>query len=264
MINILIFGAFFCYGIFTIQRNGFLLDFLPNFWKKFPKQLHEPLFSCGICVSSIWGSIFIVSSYLIQENVNEKYQILAMMPLYLIAFIGFTAIIDRAVKSFEYNYRYTQIKPLSNYSYLENYEFRDSMIECFLSDALNSNLLLVEIGGLTERYAHLTNEGKYVSYDKANGTDIVNSYISEDYFLLIKGIAFEGNFDYLMGLASNAKGFVIEGSLAGDSGKQLKWIMDAFPSVIKMPYMTNCSVEAPTHCAGDVNNRIVLVKKIVK
>lgn len=264
MINILIFGAFFCYGIFTVQRNGFLLDFLPNFWKKFPKQLHEPLFSCGICVSSIWGTVFIVSNYLIQESVNEKYQLLAMMPFYLIAFIGVTAILDRAVKSFEYNYRYTQIKPLSNYSYLENYEFRDSMIECFLSDVVSSETLIVEIGGLTERYAPLTNTGKYVSYDKAHGTDIIDSYISEDYFLLIKGMAFEGNFDYLIGLISNAKGFVIEGSLAGDSGKQLKWVMDMCPSAIKMPYMTNNRVEAPTHCAGDINNRIVLVNKIVK
>ena len=261
MINILIFGAFFCYGIFTVQRNGFLLDFLPKFWKLFPKQLHEPLFSCGICVSSIWGLVFTLSNYYILNHVKLEYQFLAQIPFYLIAFIGVTAIIDRAVKSFEYNYRYTQIKPFSNYSYLENYEFRDNMIECFLSDIIKSETLLVEIGGLTERYIPLINIGKYVSYDKANGTDIIDSYIGEDYFLLIKGIAFEGNFDYLIGLISNAKGFLIEGSLAGDSGKQLKWIMDAYPSVIRMPYMTNNCVEAPTHCAGDINNRIVLIKK---
>ena len=261
MLELLIWGAFFCYGVFTIQRNGFLLDSLPNVFKKLPKVLHEPLFSCGICVSSIWGLVFLISTFLIENYVPTNYIFFAKIPLFLFGFVGITAIIDRAVKSFEYNYRYTQIKPFSNYSYLENYEFRDNMIECFLSDIIKSETLLVEIGGLTERYIPLINIGKYVSYDKANGTDIIDSYIGEDYFLLIKGIAFEGNFDYLIGLISNAKGFLIEGSLAGDSGKQLKWIMDAYPSVIRMPYMTNNCVEAPTHCAGDINNRIVLIKK---
>lgn len=258
MINILILGAFFCYGVFTIQRNGFLLDFLPNLWNKFPKGLHEPLFSCGICVSSIWGGIFLFSYNYIQKNIAVDNQLLYMIPFYLLAFVGVTALIDRAVKAFEYNYKYTQIKPLSNYSYLENYTFRDSMIECFMADIISSNILILEVGGLTEKYASLP---KYASYDKSNGCDVINTYIGEDYFLLIKGIAFEGNFDYLMGLIANSKGFIIEGSLAGDSGKQLNWIIDKFPSVIRMPYMTNSCVESPTHCSGDINNRIVLIKK---
>lgn len=259
MINILILGAFFCYGVFTIQRNGFLLDSLPNLWRKFPKELHEPLFSCGICVSSIWGAVFIFSYNYINNNVEVENQLIYMMPFYLLAFVGVTALVDRAVKSFEYNYRYTQIKPLSNYSYLENYGFRDSMIECFLTDVINKGILLLEVGGVTEKYATLP---KYTSYDKAtNGCDVIGTYIGEDYFLLIKGIAFEGNFDYLMGLIANSQGFIIEGSLAGDSGKQLNWILDKYPNVIRMPYMTNSCADAPTHCAGDINNRIVLIKK---
>jgi len=166
MLDILILGAFFCYGVFTIQRNGFLLDSLPNLWKKFPKGLHEPLFSCGICVSSIWGALFLFSYNYIQQNISLEKQLLYMMPLYLLAFVGFTALVDRAVKAFEYNYRYTQIKPLSNYSYLENYSFRDSMIECFLTDVINKGILLLEVGGVTEKYANLS---KYASYDKSNG-----------------------------------------------------------------------------------------------
>lgn len=258
MIDILILGAFFCYGVFTIQRNGFLLDFLPKLWKKFPKALHEPLFSCGICVSSIWGTLFILSYNYIQKSISVENQLFAMLPFYLLAFVGFTALIDRAVKAFEYHYHYTQIKPLSNYSYLENYSFRDSMIECFLTDVINKGILLLEVGGITEKYKDLP---KYASYDKSNGCDVIGTYIGEDYFLLIKGLAFEGNFDYLMGLIANSQGFIIEGSLAGDSGKQLNWILDKYPSVISMPYMTNSCVESPTHCAGDINNRIVLIKK---
>ncbi len=258
MLEILILGAFFCYGVFTIQRNGFMLDFMPKFWKKFPKGLHEPLFSCVICVSSIWGGLFLFAYNYIQKNIATDNQLLYMIPFYLLAFVGFTALIDRAVKAFEYTYKYTQIKPLSNYSYLENNDIRDSMIECIINDVVSKGILLLEVGGITEKYKDLP---KYASYDKSNGCDVIGTYIGEDYFLLIKGLAFEGNFDYLMGLIANSQGFIIEGSLAGDSGKQLNWILDKYPSVKRIPYMTDNCIDSPTHCGSDISNRIVLIKK---
>jgi len=253
-------GAFFCYGMYTIQRNGFLLDGLQKLWLKFPKQIHEPLYSCGVCVSSIWGCVYLISTFLIGKHIPIEYQLLANIPLYIISFGGVCALVDRAVKFFEYGYRYTQIKPLSNYSYLENYEFRDTMIQCFLNELIEKQVQIIEIGGRTQS---LIGYEKYVSFEKMEGSDIINSYIGSEYFILIKGLAFEGNFNYLLNLLSNSNGFIIESSLGGDSGKQLNWILDEHKKVIRIPYMTNDSCDSPTHCGGNINNRIVVIKKAV-
>lgn len=262
MLDILLVGSFFCYGIYTIQRSDFLLQKLPNLWKKLPNGLHEPLFSCGICVSSIWGAVFLLSNYFIDKFAPHDYIFLLKIPIYILAFCGVCAVIDRAIKFFEYGYKYTNIKPLSNYSYLENYTFRDNMIDCFLQDGINKGLKIVEIGGLTERLMVLKDECKYISIDKHEGKDIADYYIEGDYFVLIKGISFEGNFDQLLSLLMMSKGFIIEGSLAGDSGKQLKWVMDSFTDVVKMPYITNTKEVCPNHCAGNINNRVILIKPL--
>ena len=76
--------------------------------------------------------------------------------------------------------------------------------------------------------------------------------------------SFEGNFDYLLNLLSayNCKGFIIEGSLSGESKRQLQWIQDTFPEVIRLPYMTGIDCESPDHCGGDINNRIILIKPL--
>lgn len=261
-LNLIIFGAFFAYGVFTLQRNGFLLDFMQGFWKKIaPKKIHEPLYSCGVCVASIWGIFFMLYYYGVITFIQAQFQYFALIPLFIVAMSGITALLDRAVKFFEYGYKYTNIKPLSNYSYLENYEFRDSMILCFLQKAITDKATaIIEVGGYTEAIYRAV-DTRYRSFDKAKGKDIIQTYVAGKYFVVIKGLAFEGNFDYLQGLLVNSCGFVVEGSLAGDSGKQLNWIMEAFPEVIKMPYMTNEKCESPSHCGGDINNRIVLVKK---
>lgn len=261
-VEILIFGSFFCYGIYTIQRSGFLLDNIPNLWKRLPNVLHEPLFSCGICVSSIWGIFFLLYNYLADKLIPIDYIFFVKMPIYIISFCGVCAVIDRAVKYYEYGYKYTNIKPLSNYSYLENYTFRDNMIDCFLQEVLITPVKIVEVGGLTERLMALKDECKYISIDKHEGKDIADYYIERDYFVLIKGISFEGNFDQLLSLLSTAKGFIIEGSLAGDSGRQLKWVMDTFTDVVKMPYITNTKEVCPNHCAGNINNRVILIKPL--
>jgi hypothetical protein len=108
MASIIFIGAFFCYGMFTIQRSGFILDKLPNLWK------HEPLFECGVCVSSIWGIFFIVSQYLIKNYVYGKYIDLVNIPIYIIAMAGVCAVIDRAVKFFEYGYNYKKVRDKDN------------------------------------------------------------------------------------------------------------------------------------------------------
>ena len=205
-LDLLLTGAFFCYGMFTLQRPGFLLDFMRKIWKKFPEKLHEPLFSCGVCVSSFWGIVFIFLNYY------------AIYPIiYLIAFCGICAILDRAVKFWEYGYKYNPVPAISNYSYLENAGFRENMIENFVDDASDKQIVLIEIGGYTSYYEKL---GTYKSYDKPTN-DILNEYISDPYFVIIKGIAFEGNIDTLLNFlgAPNCKGFVVEGSTSGISGK---------------------------------------------
>ncbi len=107
-LQLIIAGAFFCYGMFTLQRKGFLLEGLKNTWLKLPKALHEPLFSCGVCVTSIWGTIFILCQFLIRKYVAADYIILAEIPFYIIAMCGICAVVDRAVKFFEVGYGYSR------------------------------------------------------------------------------------------------------------------------------------------------------------
>lgn len=251
-LDLLLTGAFFCYGMFTLQRPGFLLDFMRKIWKKFPEKLHEPLFSCGVCVSSFWGIVFLVLNY---------YGIYPI--IYLIAFCGVCATLDRAVKFWEYGYKYNPVPAISNYSYLENAGFRDIMIEKFVDDATDKELLLIEIGGHTVFYEKMGIA--YRSFDKPK-RDLLNNYVSDTYFVIIKGIAFDGNFDILLNLlgAPNCKGFVVEGSTSGISGTQINWIKDRFKDqIIQMPYKASLSGECPEHCGSNVNERIVIVKPVI-
>lgn len=252
MINTVLIGAFFCYGVFTLQRPGFLLSKLPTVWKKLPKKLHEPLFSCGVCVSSIWGIVFILAQYFIH---NE----LLRIPIYIIAMCGVCALVDRAVKYFEYGYKYNSISPMADYSYLSNYKFRDSLYDCFLQKVVRSGIPILEIGGITESLKY----SNYSSIDKQSGTAVEDfQSASADSFILIKGLAFEGNFDKLLHSLSLAQGFIIEGSVGGESGKQIQWIMDKFDLTIKIPYTVNDNLDCrPDHC-GNTNNRVVLIKQI--
>jgi hypothetical protein len=179
-----------------------------------------------------------------------------MIPIYLVAFVGICAVLDRAIKFFEYGYKYNPIKPLSNYSYLENMDYRDNLIDTFVGDAISKQIPIIEIGGHSKSFQYYANYHSYKTPDKGY-------YIDRPSFILIKGLAYEGAFDELLESlkSSSCLGFVIEGSLAGDSKRQLEWIMD-LPGVIRIPYQVNCNYAAPEHCGGDISNRIVLVKPI--
>lgn len=263
MLQLVITGALFCYGLFTLHRVGFLLHGFTKFWKLFPKAIHEPLFSCGVCVSSIWGIIFLIAQYLIINFVPAQYQLLANIPFYIVAMCGICAIADRAVKFFEYGYKYTGgIISNTDYSYLNKFEFRDKLYDCFLQAAINKDLPIIEVGGITET---LTRYSQYLPLDKKQGTDLIGTVLPRDKFILVKGLAFEGDFDYLMQVLAHSKGFIIESSISGESGKQVQWILDKFDGIIKLNYsISNFGVsECPEHCGNNVNNRIILISPVV-
>jgi len=263
MLQLVIVGAFFCYGWYTLQRTNFLLDKLPKFWKRFfPKAMHEALFSCGICVSSIWGITFLVCHYLIINFVATQYQVLANIPFYIVAMCGICAVVDRAVKFFEYGYKYSGIVPNADYSYLNKFEFRDTLYECFLQAAIKKDYPIIEIGGTTD---NLTRYPGYLAVDKKDGHDVINTTLPRDKFILVKGLAFEGNFDHLLLILEHSKGFIIESSLGGESGKQVQWILDKFDGVIKLNYSISNfgATECPDHCGSNINNRIILISPVI-
>ncbi len=263
MLQLVITGAFFCYGWYTLQRQNFLLDKLPKFWKRyFPKAMYEALFSCGICVSSIWGSFFLLSHFLIELVIPVKFQLLAHIPFYIVSMCGICAVIDRAVKYFEYGYKYTGgIITDSDYSYLNKFEFRDKIYDCFLQAAIDKDYPIIEIGGLTQ---NLTRYPGYLSVEKREGHDLQTTVLPRDKFILIKGLLYEGDFDHLINVLAHSKGFIIEASIGGESGKQVQWILDKFDGVIKMNYsISNFGItECPEHCGNNINNRIILIQPV--
>lgn len=248
--------------MFTIQRPSFILHDLTKFWKKyFPKKLHESLYSCGICVSSIWTIVALLYRILIDIYFEGYMYYIMLLPVIIIAAGGVCAIIDRAVKYLEYGYKYNPVEPNVTYSYLQQFNFRLNMFIQFLYE-IDEQTIIVEIGGATDKLKDQF-KNRYYSYDKINGEDINQHCINGDYFVLIQGLLFEGHIDHLLTLLKNSKGFIIEGSLSGQSKQQLQHIIDAFPDMIKMQYTTaNADKKAiPEHCAGQINNRIVLVKR---
>lgn len=264
MLQLVITGAFFCYGWYTLQRTNFLLDKLPKvLWKRFfPKAMHEALFSCGICVSSIWGITFVLSQFAITNFIPVKFQLLVNIPFYIVAMCGICAVVDRAVKFFEYGYKYTGgIIQNSDYSYLNKFEFRDKLYDCFLQAAIQKDYAVVEVGGFTE---NLSRYAGYLPVDKKEGHNLIGTVLPRDKFILVKGLAFEGDFDYLINVLAQSKGFIIESSLGGESGKQVQWILDKFDGVIKLNYsISNFGVtECPEHCGNNVNNRIILIQPV--
>lgn len=264
MLQTIISCALFSYGIFTIQRPGFFLEKLPEFWKKyFPKSIHEPLYSCGICVASIWSLFYIFYRIVIGNYLDGYMYLIANAPVVAIAAAGGCALIDRAVKYFEYGYRYNPVKPNLSYSYLQTFDFRSNMFIQFL-DEIDEKTIVLEIGGHTNKIKNYFNN-RYYSVDKINGNDINNYCIQGNYFLVMQGLLFEGNLDQLITLIRHSKGFIIEGSLAGESKRQLQIIMDEFPDLIQMPFTTS-KIDAniiPDHCAGEINNRLILVKRFL-
>lgn len=264
MINLIFTCALFAYGMFTIQRQNFFANGLTSVWKKhFPKQIHEALYSCGVCVSSVWGIFAFFYQYTISHFCDGIWYLIAISPFVSICCAGILAFIDRAVKSFEYNYRYNPITPNVNYSYLERFDARLNIYLNYIYD-VPDGVKIIEIGGFSSKLKSKLGD-RYFSFDKLVGNDITKQYIEGEYFVLIQGLAFEGNMDQLLMILSNSVGFIIEGSMSGESKRQLQQIIDNYPNIIRAPYFTSTvnKNEIPDHCGGSVDNRIVLIKSYI-
>lgn len=54
---VLIFGSFWCYGIWTLFRNDMILE-KAGVWldENLPNYLNKPLWKCPICLASVHGT----------------------------------------------------------------------------------------------------------------------------------------------------------------------------------------------------------------
>lgn len=265
MLNIFI-AAMFAYGMFTLQRPGFLLDFMRPFWKKIaPKGLHEPLFECGVCVSSIWGG----SCFIYLNLFTQWYY---MIPVAMIASSGMLAIVDRAVKAFEKHYGYkaagasscsvpqVEAKQEKSWEYLVDSEaLRSILIEGFIHRSLDKNHYLIEIGGK----AFYTTRSKYQSFNDKHRLTAENMpapyMLGYVYDVVILGLYFEGNLVLLKNLIKNARRTYIEYSKDGESLKQLEFLTKDMNVKILIPeYTLPITGKAPAEC-GSVTTRSVVM-----
>lgn len=268
MLEILLICAVASYGMFTLQRPGFLLDKLPNLWKKLPKGLHEPLFACGICVSSIWGSIFFCYLVWVEANVPEYNWWIYWLPIVLIGSVGVTAIIDRAVKAFEKHYGYkapSQKKDEEKWDYLLPYvELRRMLLSNFVNDNISHGHHIVEIGGCHEKWR---DNNQYHWFDSLNPATDAN--ISEliwqlrqerkEYVVVIMGLCFEGDLRVLKRAIICSRAAFIEYSDDGISRQQVELITEGLTTRMLIPeFEINSCETAPGQC-GQINKRKVII-----
>jgi hypothetical protein len=235
MLQIIAICSLFSYGMFTIQRPGFVLASLRTLWKKFPESIHESLFACGICVASIWGGGCYIYLMLLENYAPENYLTLLYLPVIIVCCSGVNAIFDRAVKAFEKHYGYhppTKYKGEMQWSYLLPYaELRKTLVRQFLTDNLNRGHHVIEIGGYHDLYAH---SKKYHAYGCNNKLDeheilrLIHQFrnAGESYSVFIMGLYYEGNLRFLKKLIQSSHVTLIEYSDDGISRHQVELITE--------------------------------------
>ena len=83
-VSLILIMALVAQGAYAAQQDGMILHFLAKVWEFFPTWLHKPLFTCPVCMVSLWGipAIFYVShfsGYVIDPR---------MLPVYLLSAAG--------------------------------------------------------------------------------------------------------------------------------------------------------------------------------
>lgn len=261
ILNYLLLCSFFAYGIFTLQRPGFLLEGLRSFWKRFPKGIHEPLYSCGVCVASIWGGL----AFLYVSACDYlQLPVVCFLPVVLPAGAGVTAVLDRAVKAFEKIYGYKAppdpaAPAPKNWDYLLPFDsLRAQIINSFVSATLASGRKLIEIGGYHPEWNH----ANYQAYNSRNvfTEAALSSLKPHKYDLVLLGLLYDGDLKTLRKAVLHANTVIIEYSDDGLSRQQVDWITEGLNVRLLIPEyeMSTDPCAAPAVC-GSTNRRRILV-----
>jgi hypothetical protein len=270
MLQLIFVCALFAYGMFTIQRPGFLLAGLRNVWRLFPASLHETLFECGICVASLWGGGSYLYLLLVHQFISPHYRPYFWLPVAIISMSGICAFIDRAVKAFEKHYGYkpaVKSKGEDKWKYLFPYsELRKMMVQQFVTDNIDRNTFVVEIGGSNSKYSSSV---YYISYSDATGKlhekEIIRliqqfNQTKGKYSVVILGLAYEGNLRALKKLIAHSQASLIEYSDDGISRQQIELLTEGIKTKLLIPeYTINVDPkDAPAKC-GSVEKRKVII-----
>jgi hypothetical protein len=269
MLEKIIVCSLFSYGIFTVQRPGFILTRLPNLWKRIlPESLHEPFFACGVCVVSVWGTLcYYYMAYVQQYCTYESLRLFLFLPVILVCATGLNALLDRSVKSFEKNYGYktpqAKLQGEARWNYLVPYaKLRTMLVDQFVSKMKMANWLIVEVGGKNEAYARYLN---YMYFDHTSrlNRDAVAQIINMQqkgysYAVVILGLYYEGDIRDLRELIKYSSQTLIEYSDDGHSRDQIAYLTEGISTKMLIPEYEIYSDEKPQGC-GNITRRKILI-----
>jgi hypothetical protein len=268
MLQTIIICSLFSYGAFTVQRPGFILDFMRSVWKLFPERLHETLYACGVCVASLWGGTCYVYIQWLEREQDNPYRLILWIPVILGAVSGLNAIIDRAVKAFEKQYGYKTVQKLKGedqWKYLLPYsQLRNGICRQFITDNLNRGHSVIEVGGYSELYAHAKNYHSFSAENMLGESEmrsIMRSSIKtgSKYSVFILGLAFEGNLRTLKEFIKHSHVALIEYSDDGISRQQIELLTEGIKTKLLIPEYTINSHETPPQKCGSTEKRKVII-----
>lgn len=266
MFEAILISALFAYGMFTIQRPGFLMDWMRPVWKKFPKKMHDTLFECGVCVASLWGgSVYLYQVYLIPE-LPAVWHPLLYLPIVMIAGSGICAVVDRGVKAMEKVYGYkAPVKSIGEdkWEYLKPYEeLRRVFAESFFYNAVYHDRAIVEIGGVDTAWSRASKKYTFFSHANRLSGEAVDAFIrkSGDYDVVILGLAFDGDLRELRKLIMFSHSALIEYSDDGISREQVEKITEYLNVKILIPEFHIGDANAPKQCGRVTKRKIIIVK----
>jgi hypothetical protein len=271
MLQLILICSLFSYGMFTIQRPGFVLHGLRGFWKLLPEALHETFFACGVCVASLWGGSCFIYVTSVDTFVPVNLQPIAYLPVAMICCSGLNAVLDRAVKAFEKHYGYqppSTAKGEQQWNYLLPYaELRKTICRQFLVDNLNRGYHVIEIGGFQDIYS---NAKRYHSYGYNNKLDeheivkLIHHFrtTKQKYVVFIMGLYYEGNLRFLKKLIQEANVALIEYSDDGISRQQIDLITEGIKTKLLIPEYTINSHDqtSPTKCGSTEKRKIIILQ----
>lgn len=270
MLQQILISSFFSYGMFTIQRPGFLMAWMRPIWKTFPKKWHETLFECGICVASLWGGlVFLYTEYIIPLASNNWHTML-WLPVIMIAASGVNSFLDRGIKAFEKHYGYKppqkEIEGEKKWEYLMPYDsLRKIFADNFVLNTIRRDEMVIEIGGLHHDWKGSAN---YVSYSHSSllNQDSLAAIFGwqKTYSVVIMGLAFDGDLRILKKLIEHSHETFIEYSDDGISKQQIEQLTEGIKTKVVLPEFTIEGPQAAPKECGQVSKRKIILLKPCK